>query len=145
MDSHTEALARLHTQVIDARNGYAEALDLADSAEMIAIFRDLHDMHSGHAGALAMAIIDRGGIPGTDGSFMSIVHKAVLNMRAAITGLEANVLPAIRDGEERMLSAYGEALDEVGDWPQVQWLLRKQIAAIEARIRQLDTIERANA
>jgi hypothetical protein len=44
-----------------------------------------------------------------------------------------------------MLAAYGETLDEVGDWPQVQWLLRKQIAAIEARIRQLDTIERANA
>jgi uncharacterized protein (TIGR02284 family) len=145
MDTHAEALARLHTQVIDARNGYAEAVDLADSAEMIAIFRDLHDMHSSHAGPLAMAIIDRGGFPGTDGSFMSIVHKAVLNMRAAITGLESNVLPAIRDGEERILKAYDEALEAVADWPQVQWLLRKQIAAIEARIRQLDRLERANA
>jgi uncharacterized protein (TIGR02284 family) len=145
MDTQTEALARLHTRVIDARNGYAEALDLADRTEMIALFRDLHDMHSGHAGALAMAIIDRGGIPGTDGSFMSIVHKAVLNMRAAITGLEANVLPAIRDGEERMLDAYAEALRAVADWPQALWLLRKQIAAIEARIRQIDSLERANA
>ncbi len=145
MDSHTEALARLHTQVIDARNGYAEALDLADTTEMIAIFRDLHDMHSSHAGTLAMVIIDRGGIPGTNGSFMSFVHKAVLNMRAAITGLAVNVLPAIRDGEERMLSAYEEALDAVGDWPQAQWLLRRQVAAIEARIHQLATIERANA
>jgi uncharacterized protein (TIGR02284 family) len=145
MDTQTEALAHLHTHVIDARNGYAEALDLADRTEMIALFRDLHDMHSGHAGALAMAIIDRGGIPGTDGSFMSIVHKAVLNMRAAITGLETNVLPAIRDGEERMLNAYGEALEAVAGWPQALWLLRKQIAAIEARIRQIDALERTNA
>ena len=145
MDTQTEALARLHTQVIDARNGYAEALDLADRAEMIALFRDLHDLHSSHAGALAMAIVDRGGIPGNDGSFMSIVHKAVLNIRAAITGLETNVLPGIRDGEERLLTAYGEALGAVDGWPQGLWLLRKQIAAIEAQIRKIDTLAKANA
>jgi uncharacterized protein (TIGR02284 family) len=138
MDDVIAALARLHTEVIDARNGYAEAIRLAKDPEMTAIFRDLHDLHARHAEALAAALGARGARADDDGSFMSLVHKAVLNVRAAVSGLDENVLPAIIDGEERLLDSYDEALKAAEADPSAQPLLLDQTSALNARLASLE-------
>lgn len=111
MDDVTQALARLHTQVVDAEKGFEEAVKLAERPEIGALFRDLRDLHAAHGRALARTLGDRGASVDADGSFMATVHKAVLNVRAALTGLGETELPAVLDGEERLLDDYDEALE----------------------------------
>jgi uncharacterized protein (TIGR02284 family) len=110
MTEAQDAVRSLHTQLVDATSGYAEGMELADRPEMIVLFRELHDLHGGHARQIEQAMAYDGQPLDEGGSYMATVHKAVLTIRAALTGLEENVIPAIRDGEKRILSAYDEAL-----------------------------------
>jgi uncharacterized protein (TIGR02284 family) len=138
MNADVEALARLHSRIVDARKGYAEAIRLAGRPEMTATFTDLHDLHARHADALAALLRARGAEPDADGSFMALVHKAVLNVRAATTGLDAGALPGVIDGEERLLEAYDETRRALGGDARAVELLLEQEGELDARLGALE-------
>jgi hypothetical protein len=46
---------------------------------------------------------------------MSLVHKTVISVRSAVTGLDRPSLNAFASGEERIVSAYDEAVQESRD------------------------------
>ena len=46
---------------------------------------------------------------------MSIVHKAVISVRSAITGLDRSSLASFVGGEKRIVGAYDEAIQENRD------------------------------
>ena len=50
---------------------------------------------------------------------MSMVHKTVISVRAAITGLDKPSLSSFASGEERILKDYDAAIEDCRDDPPV--------------------------
>ena len=75
-DLHPQSLARVHTSVIDARNGQEALAERAepDIRPVVEAFRDIHERH---ARELATCMIRHGQSPDDDGSFMTLVHEGV--------------------------------------------------------------------
>ncbi len=133
-------LKSLHTSAIDARNGYQEALEDAEGKGMTPLFRDMMALHEANAGELASELTKANELPDEKGSFMTVVHKTVMDVRSLFNGLDESVLPGLIDGEKRNVSKYNEAL-EPGAVPAnlASLLIRqrdgllKKIAFMEAR------------
>ncbi|MGY6695728.1 MAG: DUF2383 domain-containing protein [Roseinatronobacter sp.] len=112
MPSPIETLSKLHTTVVDAVKGYDEAADIAKRDKVGALCADLKRTHMTHAHDIAGLLLERGERPDADGSYMSLVHKFVLNARFLVTADEESLLPGLRDGEKRLLEAYDDTLRE---------------------------------
>ena len=117
MDSDTlDHLKSLHTNAIDARNGYQEALEDAEGKGMTPLFRDMIALHEGNAAELARELTKANEIPDDKGSFMTMVHKTIMDVRSLFDGLDESVLPGLIDGEKRNVSKYDDAFkDADGD------------------------------
>jgi uncharacterized protein (TIGR02284 family) len=128
----TTSLKSLHTALIDAEEGYDTAVRDADGPEMRAVFEELRTLHQeAHADVHAM-LVGNGEQPDETGSFMSMVHKTVVSVRAALTGLDRPSLTSFASGEERILNDYDAAIEESrGDAPVVDRLRRHRDALQE--------------
>jgi uncharacterized protein (TIGR02284 family) len=112
----TDSLKSLHTQLIDAREGYETAREEAESADMKDFFSRMVRLHAGLHTDIHDILTARGVQPEDDGSFMAAVHKTIISIRSAVTGLDASSLSGFADGEERIVKAYDTALaDNAGD------------------------------
>jgi uncharacterized protein (TIGR02284 family) len=135
MTDHIDHMKSLHTTVVDARNGYEEALKDAEGRGLTPLFRDMIALHQSHADALAADLIRHGQKVDDKGSFLSTVHRTVISIRALFGGLDDSILPGLIDGEERVVSYYDEALAECP--PAETTTLAKQRAALQEKITQM--------
>jgi uncharacterized protein (TIGR02284 family) len=127
----TAALKSLHTALIDAEEGYDTAVRDADGPEMRALFEELRALHQkAHADVHAI-LVGKGEQPDETGSFMSMVHKTVVSVRAAITGLDKPSLTSFANGEERILKDYDAAIEESRDDQPVATQLRRHRDALQ--------------
>ena len=110
--SGTESLKSLHTTLIDAEKGYETAIRDAQAPDMKAIFEQLSALHARAHDDVHKILIGRGERPDESGSFLSVVHKAVISVRAAVAGLDRTSLPSFVDGEERIVGVYDRAIAE---------------------------------
>jgi uncharacterized protein (TIGR02284 family) len=110
-----EALKKLHTAAIDARNGYQEALDDAKGQGLSGLFAEMVALHAGDADELRQALAKVGVHAHENGSFMSVVHETIMDVRSLFGGLGKSVLPGLIDGEERNVGTYDHALEEDPD------------------------------
>ncbi|RED35287.1 uncharacterized protein (TIGR02284 family) [Rhodopseudomonas thermotolerans] len=127
-------LKTLHTSEIDARNGYEEALEDAEGKGMTPLFRDMIALHHGNAEELAGLLINAGETADDSGSFMSVVHRTIMNVRSLFDGLDGSVLPGLIDGEKRNLSKYDEALKAAAAAPAVASTLTAQRGKIGEKV-----------
>lgn len=104
-----DALSRLHTRTVDARQGYETMLAKAEP-EFRPVVQQFHDLHSRQATDLARIITALGGAPDPEGSLMGTVNRTVVSLRAVFDEIDEDVMDAIRDGEERLLEAFDTAL-----------------------------------
>jgi len=112
MPTPVETLSTLYTTVVDAVKGYDEAAKIAKRDQIGTMCAELKKTHMGHAHDIAGLLLERGERPDADGSYMSVVHKIVLNARFMITADEESLLPGLRDGEKRLLEVYDDTLRE---------------------------------
>jgi hypothetical protein len=75
-------LKALHTSAIDARNGYQEALKDAEGRGMTPVFRDMMTLHADNAAELARELVKANELPDDEGSFMTTVHKTIMDVRS---------------------------------------------------------------
>ena len=138
MDQDTlDQLKTLHTRAIDARNGYQEALDEAEGHGCSALFHDMIAVHESHARALAAELTKGGETPDDSGSFMSLVHEAIMNVRALFNSLDESVLPGLIDGEKRNVEKYDDALRAINS-PPLTPLLTSQRDELQQRIAKME-------
>ena len=104
-----DALKKLHTSLIDVRRGYDEAARDAETPELSRLFREMSDMHRAHHADVDAMLRAYGETPDEGGSLMTEVHKSVIAVRAAVTGL-SGALGAFAGGEERVEKSYDEAI-----------------------------------
>ncbi|WP_209425310.1 DUF2383 domain-containing protein [Pararhodobacter sp. SW119] len=149
MPTPSETISSLHTKVVDAAKGYEEAREIGRRANVGDLCDELRKTHMSHAHELAGLLLERGERPDSDGSFMSVVHKVVLNVRFALTADEKSLLPGLRDGEKRILEAYDDALRECEiagrDVKKAEVeVLKKQRESVVANIGKIDAMQEAS-
>lgn len=135
----TDALAKLHTSLIDTIKGYDEAIKDAEEPGLRALFQDARDMHQRHHLELHKALEAAGRHPDDSGSFMATVHATVISVRAAVTGLEGAV-SAFASGEERIVSEYDAAIEEADN--ETKAMLITQRGMVVAKIAELKAAAR---
>jgi uncharacterized protein (TIGR02284 family) len=132
-------LKTLHTSEIDARNGYEEALEDAEGKGMTALFRDMIALHDANADELGGALINAGETADDSGSFMSIVHRTIMNVRSLFNGLDGSVLPGLIDGEKRNVGKYDDALKSAAAPEAIRTLLTAQRSKIQQKIALMES------
>ena len=131
-------LKSLHTAAIDARNGYQEALEDAERKGMTPLFAEMIALHESHSGALSYELTKSGEKADDSGSFMSTVHKTIMDVRSLFNGLDASVLPGLIDGEKRNVSKYDQALKDAKSSAEIATLLTGQRAQIVQKIAEME-------
>jgi uncharacterized protein (TIGR02284 family) len=135
MADHIDHMKSLHTTVVDARNGYEEALKDAGGKGLTALFQDMITLHQSHADALAADLTKHGEKVDDTGSFLSTIHRTVISIRSLFGGLDESILPGLIDGEERVVGYYDEALTDCP--PSETATLAKQRAELQAKIAEM--------
>lgn len=139
MDSDIlDHLKTLHTSAIDARNGYQEALQDAEGKGMSPLFREMIALHEGNASELARELTKANQIPDDKGSFMTIVHQTIMDVRSLFNGLDESVLPGLIDGEKRNVSKYDDGFEIARKSPDVAALLHAQRDRIAHKIANME-------
>lgn len=136
-------LKSLHTGAIDARNGYQEALQDAEGKGMSPLFREMIALHQRHADALAGELGKAGVQADESGSFMSTIHKTIMDIRALFGGLDASVLPGLIDGEKRNVGGYDDALKTALPQASLAGLLTQQRADLIKKIVEMEAMKPA--
>jgi uncharacterized protein (TIGR02284 family) len=136
------SLNELHTALVDAQAGYEKAIEDADDETVRRLFERARDTHAeAHADIHAALAARQGEVEG-EGSFMGTVHKTVIAVRAAVTGLDEKALGAFADGEERILEAYDKAIaDEPdGDVAEMLGRNREEVASLIASFKSSERV-----
>jgi len=138
-----EPVVSLRTSVIDARAGYEEGATLTEDQQTRAVLIGLRDLHTRHIDELTVALTARGVTEPEDGSLMTTVHKAILNLRALFTGLNDNILPGVIDGEERIIEDYRDAVADTAEDRVLSDLLTVQCQRLQDEVRRLRALAQA--
>ena len=134
----SDALHDVHTATNDVLKGYREMSERAEP-DVQTVIRRLNDMHERHA-AEQRAELGRLREAGNgDISVQGTVNKVVVILRDWLSGIDRDVLPAVRDGEESLRKEYVKALQEaeVAGHSSVATLLKTQMDAISGEIARL--------
>ncbi|MGQ0456981.1 MAG: ferritin-like domain-containing protein [Hyphomicrobium sp.] len=142
MSDRIDALKALHTSLVDSRNGYDEAVKQSNGEGLEPLFRSMIELRDAASSELAQQLTSLGETPDADGSFMSTVHRTVIDIRSYVTGLDASVLPSLISGEERILASYDDALAKSAAGNPEHAALVEQRAKLIAKI---DQMKRMNA
>ena len=125
--SALDAIERLHQMLVDSKIGYDEAFKVSQGGDLSGLFRQMVVMRERDLAELAQLLTAAGRKTDDAGSFMSTVHKTVIDLRSMFTGLDVNSVGAFADGEELILKQYDETIAELHE-PALELapLLRQQ-------------------
>jgi uncharacterized protein (TIGR02284 family) len=129
-----QKVEKLHTTLIDARNGYEESAKDSEDPTVAAFFLGMIDLHARHADEIGGALRELGLKSDDSGSFLSTVHRAAVRLRSAVVGLDAQQLQPFIDGEQRIVAEYDDALEESRERGDFESLLDRQRNALLAKV-----------
>jgi uncharacterized protein (TIGR02284 family) len=136
-----DSLKKLHTALVDTRKGYEEAAQDAETPSLKAFFGQMIALKEKDHSELHAGLSKLGEKPDESGSFMSTVHKTVISVRSAVTGLGTNSLGSFVMGEEQILKEYDNALQENATDPQMTAILNRQKQALLSKIAEMKRLE----
>ncbi|WP_341211038.1 PA2169 family four-helix-bundle protein [uncultured Limimaricola sp.] len=123
MTDHIDTLKKLHTRVIDSRDGYKRSRDeVQDERGFVGFFdRRIAEREQFHS------VIHRQlGAEGVDvsesGSAAAAAHRGWLSLKDALTGNDEAVYDEIITGEEQLLKLYDEAIAATAGKPEWSFL-----------------------
>lgn len=135
-----DSVKKLHTSLVDNRKGYLKAVEDAEPnvkslfSEMAALKeRDHTELHAG--------LMKLGEKPDKSGSFMATVHKTVISVRAATTGLGTNSLSSFVMGEKQVVEEYDEAIGECSSDQDLMAILTRQKKTLLAKIAEMERMQ----
>jgi uncharacterized protein (TIGR02284 family) len=133
-----EQLKSLHANEVDARNGYEDAIEAANASSMTPLFSDMVGVHELNAQEIAAVLAAASEEVETEGSFMSVIQGAIMDVRALFNGLGESMLPSLIQGEKRNLGKYDEALTTAGLPLTMEKMLRDQRGRIQEKIEAME-------
>jgi uncharacterized protein (TIGR02284 family) len=134
-----DALKALHTAILDASEGYREAIRDATDPATAVLFREMIALRQRHHLELHEALAAQGEQPDDSGSFMATIHRTVIGVRSAVVGLDDHSLPSFVSGEEMIIDQYDRAIEESIAKPSVTALLVRQQEELLGQIEVMKT------
>lgn len=104
-----DALIDLHTSSVDTLHGFQKMAEKAEPsfAPTAELFCALHGRH---VARLDNMVREMGAVPDADGSFMGLVNKTVVTLRAAFDAIDSDVMDQVRSGEQNVINAFDHAI-----------------------------------
>lgn len=130
----------------DGQNGFKEAAEGVERADLKTLFYECAQQRSQFSGELQSLVRELGGEPSDSGSVSGSIHQGWINLKSAITGQdEKAILNECERGEDSALNAYKNALEE--ELPaNVRSVVQEQASTVKAthdKIKSLRDISRA--
>lgn len=131
-------LKTLQTELVDAHHGYEEALKDSKDSEVVGLLRQVDTLHTEAMAEIHDALAAAGEPDNEDGSLMSFVHRTAISVRSAITGLGPDSLPSFASGEQRILEAYDNAIQDSQPYPEIARGLESQRAKLLTMVARMN-------
>jgi uncharacterized protein (TIGR02284 family) len=138
-----ESLKKLHARLIDTQESYEDALQEVRESALAPLFVEMIDLRERDLMELEQLLTEKDADGDDDGSLMSVVQKAAIDVRSSLTGLDKNALPSFIRGEERIVSAYDDALQACDDDPKTCEILGRQKQELQDRISHMQLLSAA--
>ena len=107
-DEEYARLNDLHTRLVDTLAGYDKVVEKAEP-EFIGIAEEFRGLHQGHSERVLSMLLGLGRDPGSEGSMLGTVNRAVVEVRSWFDDIGHNVIDALVDGEKRLLEDFKAA------------------------------------
>ncbi len=108
-----ETVNDLIKTTIDSVDGYRSAAESADSGQFQSIFFERANERQRVAEELRVHVRALGGEPEDDGSILAGAHRAFMNLRDAVTGLDDQaVIAEVERGEDHIKAKFETALED---------------------------------
>ncbi len=140
---NADRLESLHTAILDAREGYSKAIEKAEQPDVRSLFSDIDAAHASAHADIHKALESEGEDADDSGSFMGSVHKTVIAVRSAVTGIDRDALGGFIDGEKRILGLYDEAIGE-GRSTRIAAMLEHHRAALDDLVGRMEAMRGAD-
>ena len=115
----------------DGQNGFKEAAEGVEHADLKPLFYEFSQQRSQFVGELQGLVRELGGDPESSGSIAGALHRGWINIKSAVTGKdEAAILNECERGEDSAKKAYKEAL-EAALPTNVTATIQTQFAAVQ--------------
>jgi uncharacterized protein (TIGR02284 family) len=131
MDEVMTNLNRLIEVCLDGQKGYREAADHIDDSDYKRMFTELSQQRARFAVELQTLVASMGEMPNDDSSTRAALHRALIDVKAAVTGGGTKaVLQEVERGEDIAVDAYQEIIDMALP-ATAQELIQRQYAAVK--------------
>jgi uncharacterized protein (TIGR02284 family) len=132
-DAVVETLNTLIETSRDAENGFHAAAEVVDDPSIKRLFSAYAQQRAEFAQELEAEVRRLGGAPQQSGSVAGTLHRAVMNIRAAVSGRdERAVIAEAERGENAAVGAYEAALRR----PELPADIRARISRQAARVKE---------
>ena len=135
-----DSLKKLHTSLVDNRKGYEKAVEDAEP-NVKSLFSEMAAMKERDHTELHAGLTRLGEKPDESGSFMATVHKTVIGVRAATTGLGTNSFSSFVMGEKQVVEEYDRAIEECSSDRELVDILTRQRQTLLAKIAEIERRE----
>jgi hypothetical protein len=108
-----DALITLYDRTVDSMRGFAKMVEKAEPS-FLDTAEKFRSLHARHAGDLARLLSERGVETEADGTIMGTVNEAVITFRAFFDDIDEDMMDQVRSGERWVLSAFDDAIAELG-------------------------------
>ncbi len=127
----------------DGQEGYRQAAEGVQHAELKTLFNVYAQQRAQFAGELQNEVLRLGGDPETSASTAGALHRGWLNIKAAVTGGDDNaVISECERGEDAAVRGYEAALE--GELPQpLRDLVERQFAQVREAHERVRALARA--
>tara|TARA_R110002072_G_scaffold103843_2_gene227774 strand:+ start:1005 stop:1448 length:444 start_codon:yes stop_codon:yes gene_type:complete len=133
MSDHIDTLKKLHTRLIDSRDGYRESRkQVSDEAAFVGFF----DQRIAEREKFHTELHRQLGVDGVDvseeGSAAASAHRGWLKLRDAVTGDDEAVYDEIVNGETALIENYDEAIKATAGRPGYEFLTEQRASVQRA-------------
>lgn len=135
-----DSLKKLHTSLVDNRKGYEKAVEDAEP-NVKALFSEMAALKAKDHAELHTGLTRLGEKPDDSGSFMATLHKAVIGVRAATTGLGTNSLSSFVMGEKQVVGEYDTAIKDCSSNHELVDTLTRQKQTLLTKIAEMERLE----
>lgn len=112
-DNTISTLNNLIETCKDGQNGFKEAAEGVERADLKSLFYECSQQRAHFAGELQSLVREFGGDPENSGSVAAAIHRGWINIKSAVTGKdETAILNECERGEDSAVNAYRDALEE---------------------------------
>jgi uncharacterized protein (TIGR02284 family) len=116
---------------LDGEEGFRQAAEGVEAAELKTLFTELSQQRAGLAADLQREVVRLGAEPALDGTIMGAVHRGWLNLKSAIVSNdEKAIVSECERGEDVAKDAYEEVLKD-GLPNETELLVSRQYALVK--------------